>query len=261
MGAIQGITEFLPVSSSGHLILAERILGIGPQGLRFTVMVHVGTVLAVIAVFHKRIFKIIKALFCGRVRYRKGRLRFPDQYTRWAWLLVLATIPAAVMGIVLGDMIEKEFCRPFGVGICLLLTGGFLFGTRFVLSPGKELSWFRALAVGIAQIGGIFPGISRSGITISAGIYSGLKRRESAEFSFLLGIPLILGAGAGKITAMMKMGISCSEFINIIAGALTAAVTGYIAIKIVLKIIIMGRFGFFAYYCWTVGLLVIVFMK
>ena len=224
-------------------------------------MLHLGTLLAIIIIFRERIARVLKAMFRGRVRYKKGTFRFPNEDTRWAWLLVMATIPAAVIGVLWGGVIEKEFCDPFRVGICLLITGGVLFGTRLVPVSAGEPNWRRALAVGIAQIGGIIPGISRSGITISAGIYSGMERERAVEFSFLLAIPLILGAGVSKIAGMIKMSISFSEIMNLLAGTLTAAVSGYVAIKVLLKIVKKGRFDFFAYYCWITGLIVILLMK
>lgn len=257
LGVVQGLTEFLPVSSSGHLVLVEKLLGLSVQNLRFEVVVHLGTLLAVIIVFRGKIVKVLAGLFCGRVRYRKGKLRFPNEHTRLAWLLVMASIPALVAGLVFGRVIEQDLLTPLSVGIFLLITGGILFGTRFVHPPSGRANWRNSLIVGFAQVLAILPGISRSGITISAGIYSGIERKQSAEFSFLLVIPLILGAGISKVGQMLKTGIAPSEITILLAGAVPAAVSGYLALRVLLEIIKKGRLDYFAYYCWLVGLIVI----
>jgi undecaprenyl-diphosphatase len=261
LGVIQGLTEFLPVSSSGHLVLTERLLGLPLNNLSFEVVVHLGTLVAVLLVFRRRVVRIGRGLFCGRVRYSKGRFRFPNKDTRWAWLLVMASIPALVTGWFLVALIERLLLKPLPVAVFLLITGAVLFGTRFIkLSPAQP-NWWRSLVIGFSQMGTIIPGISRSGITISAGIYCGIQREEAAEFSFLLSIPLILGAGIMKISEMMNNGFPASETLILLIGAATAAISGYFALIILLKIIEKKRLYSFAYYCWLLGLLVIFLVR
>ena len=258
LGLVQGLTEFLPVSSSGHLVLAEEILKINPEeNIRFVVVVHLATLLAVIAFFRVEVVKIMKGIFFGRVRIRKGRVRFPDEYTRLAWLLVLATIPAVIIGLIWADKITELFYSSVSVGIFLIITGGLLMLVRFVHPPRGNLNWWKSLIIGIFQSLAMLPGISRSGSTISAGIYCGVNKEKAAEFSFLLSIPVILGAGVMEARKAVISGISFSELAILGAGALTAAVSGYLAIRFLLRVIRRGKLHYFAYYCWLIGLLVI----
>ncbi len=257
LGIIQGLTEFLPVSSSGHLILAERLLGIPVENLRFEIVLHLGTLVAVLVAFRGQVGKVLKGLFAGRVRWKRGRLRFPNEETRLTWLLVLATVPAAVVGLFFEEAIEENFLDPLWVGVFLLVTGGVLFGTRFVKLSAGGPNWWRSLIVGIAQAAAVLPGVSRSGLTISAGIYSGVERERAAEFSFLLAIPVLLGAGLVKIKEIVEAELPAGEVVLYLVGAAAAALSGYLAIKLVLNVIKKGRFTYFAYYCWLVGLLVI----
>jgi undecaprenyl-diphosphatase len=253
LGLIQGITEFLPVSSSGHLALAEKLFGLAGDNLRFEVFVHLGTLLAVLVFFRVKIRKLIKSIFKGRVYYQKG-WRFSDENLRLSLLLILATIPAAFIGYKFDDAIEQAFASPVAVSAFLLVTGTILFLTRLVKSHEEKINWWRALVIGLAQAVAILPGVSRSGSTISAGIFAKMKQEKAAEFSFLLSIPIILGAGVVKLKDMMETGLPTSELVMITVGAVAAALSGYWAIRILLQIVKKGKLDYFAYYCWAVGL-------
>lgn len=261
LGVIQGLTEFLPVSSSGHLVLAERLLGLPLENLRFEVVLHLGTLAAVLVAFHGQVGKVLKSLFASRVRWKKGSLRFPNEDTRLVWLLALATVPAAVAGIFFETAIEKAFLDPLWVGVFLLVTGAVLFGTGFVGFPSGRPNRWRSIVIGLAQAGALLPGVSRSGITISAGIYSGVEREKAAEFSFLLSIPLILGAGLVKVKEMVETAVPAEEAALYLIGAAAAALSGYLAIRVVLAMVKKSRFAYFSYYCWLAGLIVIFLVK
>ena len=255
LGLVQGLTEFLPVSSSGHLVLAERLLGIASTNLRFEVAVHLATAVAVCLAYRRKIGKLIKAVFRARVYPEKGRIRVSDENLRLVLLLILATVPGALFGYLLGDLVERAFSSPVAVSICLLATGAALFGTRFVARHDRPINRWRALAIGLTQAVAILPGISRSGSTIAAGIYAGLKQEKAAEFSFLLSVPIILGAGLVKLKDIGQASLPGPELAAIAIGSVTAGLFGFMAIKWLLKIIRRGRLDAFAYYCWFVGIM------
>ncbi|MDI6739278.1 MAG: undecaprenyl-diphosphate phosphatase [Candidatus Edwardsbacteria bacterium] len=254
LGIVQGLTEFLPVSSSGHLALIEKLFGLSGGNLRFEVFVHLGTLVSVVIIFRKKILKLTRSVFKARVYSDKGKLRFTDDNLRQALLLIMATVPAAAVGLLFDDAVEQAFQSPAAVSVFLLITGAILFGTRFIKASGEKINWRRALVVGCAQAVAILPGISRSGSTIAAGVYTGAGQEDAAEFSFLLSIPIILGAGLVKLGHMLKDGLPSGEAVTMAAGALAAAVFGYVSIKLVLGIVKRKRLDFFAYYCWAAGI-------
>lgn len=257
LGLVQGLTEFLPVSSSGHLVLAERLLGLTGENLRFIVAVHLGTLLAVLAVYRIQVLRLLKGVLFGRIRRRNGRWRFSNPDTRLALLLVVATIPAVLLGFLAQGWIREAFAQTWAVGLALVLTGVILFGLRFAGDREGEPTLSRSLIVGIAQALAIFPGISRSGLTISAGVYSGMGRTRAADFAFLLSIPIIFGAGLCELKKIAGEGVDPSEAGILIIGGLTAALSGYLAIKVLLRVIKKRGLYYFAYYCWLAGLAVL----
>ena len=257
LGLVQGLTEFLPVSSSGHLVLTERLLGLDGGYVRFIVMVHLGTLVAVLAVYRLEVLRLLKGVFIGRIRLRNGRWRFSNPDTRLALLLGVATIPAALFGFLTASWIRDIFSRPWLVGLSLLVTGSILFGLRFVGDRKGKPNFFRAVLVGLAQAVAIFPGVSRSGLTISAGIYSGIERTRAADFCFLLSIPIILGTALYEFRGIVGEGVPDREMLILLVGALTAALSGYGAIKLLLGVVRRRGLHCFAYYCWLVGLAVL----
>lgn len=256
LGVVQGLTEFLPISSSGHLVIFSHFLGLDrlPQNFRvsFDVILHLGTLVAVIFFFRSEVVEIIRSSFTGRSeRSRKNR--------RLLLLLLLATIPAALLGKLFGDTFESIFSSPWKVGILLIVTGSMLFLGEAFSKPQKEIdeiSFKGALAVGFAQALAIAPGISRSGSTIVAGMLTGTKRSDAARFSFLLSIPIIAGAAFTKINFIFK--ISSEAAIPVSMGFVFSVLSGYFAIQFLIGYLERNRLYPFAYYCWAAGIIAIL---
>jgi len=259
LGIIQGVTEFLPVSSSGHLVLGAQLFGLQEQSLVFEVMVHVGTLVAVLAVFWRE----VEQLLLAAVKF----VRSPSQATtlvqqdpgcRLLVALVLGTIPAVVVALLFKEQVEQLFSSSLFVGVMLLVTGFILFLVDRRL-PGKarQPSFLDALVIGCGQAAAIVPGLSRSGTTIAAGLLRGLDREGAARFSFLLSIPAILGALALSVRDLLRGATSLGLGV-LVAGFLSAAVTGYLAIRFFLRVVRQGKLVWFSYYTWLVGAVIIV---
>jgi undecaprenyl-diphosphatase len=260
LGIVQGLTEFLPVSSSAHLVFITDILGL-QQNVAFDTLLHLGTLVAVVGYFWKDLVIIISSFFSSlldilRGRFKEGLAETP--FKKLSWLLLVGTIPAGLMGILLKNEFEALFNSILYVGIFLIITGMLLWGAERV-KPGdkdvKDISFKNALVIGVAQGIAIAPGISRSGATIAAGLFSGLNRELAARFSFLLSIPAILGAALVQANDITSFDVST---IVMIAGFVSAAIFGYLAIKLLLKIIKERSLMIFAYYCWIVGMAAII---
>lgn len=247
LGLVQGLTEFLPVSSSGHLVIFQHILGVQESPLTFDVMLHMGTLLAVFVAFWDDIIDILKKPF-----------------TRLTYLIVVGCIPAAIAGYLVAPVIEKAFESLLVVGLGLIFTG---FALRFSEKWSQEMiglkdipntSYKDALFIGLLQALAIVPGISRSGCTIAAGLFAGMERELAARFSFLLSIPVILGAGIFELSDVSSSAWS-QNLVPYTVGTLVAALFGYLAIKIVMRLVRHGRLSVFSYYCWAVALVTLVF--
>jgi undecaprenyl-diphosphatase len=262
-GIIQGLTEFLPVSSSGHLALAHTFFGMADveTHLSFDILLHFATLIVVFVVYHKDIFDLCAAFVTMPCKLMRGKLGISalSETERMALLLVLATIPLAG-GLFLKDFSECLSAYPRVVGAMLILNGVLLWATdRLANREGKDLlSAKGALGVGIFQLCATFPGISRSGSTISGGMLFGLSRKNAVKFSFLMSIPAILGANILSIADALETGINWAELPMYLVGVVVAAVTGYLCIRLLKMIAGKGKFGFFAYYCWAVGVLTLV---
>jgi undecaprenyl-diphosphatase len=259
LGVIQGLTEFLPVSSTGHLVVAGHLLRVADTDLAFEAMIHLGTLLAVLFFFRRRVRDLAAALWRGRVKWHRGRLRFPNDNTRLAWMLIAASIPAAVAGMVFEAAIEQYFLEPFWVGVFMVVTGVLLFLAGIVPQGERRLGWGSAAAVGLAQACAILPGLSRSGATISAGIFAGVERTASAEFSFLLSIPVILGASSLKLLKALDRGFPDGQAACLLAGVAAAALVGLGAIKLLMAVVARGKLAWFAVYCWLAGIALIFY--
>jgi len=260
LGIVQGLTEFLPVSSSAHLVFMTDIFGL-PQNVAFDTILHLGTLVAVVGYFWKDILTIISAFISSvldifRGRFKEGLEEKP--FKKLSWLLVIGTIPAGLAGILFQKQFEALFSDVLYVGFFLIVTGLLLWGAERV-KPGtkdvKDITFKNALVIGLFQAIAIAPGISRSGATISAGLFSGLNRELAARFSFLLSIPAILGATIVQMRHINSIDIST---ITLIASFLAAMIFGYLAIKLLLKIIKERTLMIFAYYCWIVGVAAII---
>ena len=273
LGVLQGATEFLPVSSSGHLVLVPWLLGWGESGLAFDAVVHWGTALAVVVYFWHDWVSIVRAAFCSLRALVLRRLRATpadsgpsgsqavagsgqesgDASDAWlAWYILLASIPAALIGFLLEDFFEDMFARPVAAAAFLLLTAGLLSATEWLGRRERsleELTWLDALVVGLAQALAIFPGISRSGATIAAGLARGLRREPAARFSFLLATPVILGAGLFELVNLAQVGNLTAQNPALVCGFLAASVVGFGCIHFLLRYLQRHRLYPFAVYC------------
>ncbi len=255
LGIVQGATEFLPISSSGHLVLTEALLGISGGGLLIEVTLHLGTLLAVLIYFRRRIVWLLTG---GVARGEEG-----ERARRWLLWLALGTIPAVVVGLGLRGAIEQLFESTTAALVGLLVTGGILFSSRWSRARGRSAVSSAALFIGLGQALAIMPGISRSGTTIAAGMWLGVDRTEAAEFSFLLSIPAIAGAALLQTWDLIS---GSAPDASMLAGALlpgfaAAFISGYAAIAGLLGILKRRGLVPFAWYCWAVALAGLVFIR
>jgi undecaprenyl-diphosphatase len=243
LGIVQGITEWLPISSSGHLAIVQDLLKIEVPVL-FDILLHVGTLLAVLLVFRKDIINILKAV---------AKLDFKSEDGKLAVLIVIATIPTAIIGFFFKKLFESSFSSLSIVGAALIATGCFLFICE--RWPGKkELGTKEAVLMGIAQ-GMRIPGLSRSGTTIGTGLLAGVDKEKVAKFSFLISIPEIIGAA---ILDFKKADISSVGILPYIVGFAVAAIVGYLAILFLLDVIRKQKLHWFAIYCWILGAIIVL---
>ena len=243
LGIVQGLTEFLPVSSSGHLVLGQALLGIQLPGVRFEVAVHMATLCAVLWVYRGRIGQLAGGALQGRAAD-----------WRYIGLLVLATIPAGLVGVLGRDWLETVFDRPIIAASLLIVTGFLVYSIRFTAPAASqpEPSASQATAIGVAQALAILPGISRSGSTVAVGAWRGVEPVAAAEFSFLLSVPAILGAG------ILQLGDAGHASAGpggapLAAGFVAALVAGIVAIRWFVRMLRARSFHHFAWYCWIAG--------
>ena len=248
LGIVQGATEFLPVSSSGHLVIGQTLLGVSSPGVVFEVAVHVATLVSILVVYRTRVGE----LAVGAVRRDPASLRYVG-------LLVVATLPAVVVGLLFEDVVEALFENPVAPGVALLVTGLVLWTSRSALprAKGSVPTWTAALLIGIAQAFAITPGISRSGSTVVAALWLGVAPREAAAFSFLMAVPAISGAA---VLQLGDLGGGDLGWAPLALGSAFAAVTGVLAIRTFVAMLARESFHFFAPYCWIVGGLFLAYL-
>jgi len=261
LGIIQGLAEFLPISSSGHLVLFQKLLGFREPELLLDVVLHLGTLLAVCIYFRSDLEDMLKETwkFCTKLCREKKGLRDINKKPSAALTLmvVIGTIPTCLIGFVFQSQLERLFGSITMVGFALLITGFILLISKYIPENEKskdKIILFTALCIGAAQGVAIAPGISRSGITIVCGMILGLRGELAARFSFLLSIPAIIGAVAVQLYAHELTGVN---FIPLASGFLSAAIVGLITLKIVMDMVKKGRLFFFSPYCWAIGLMAI----
>lgn len=255
LGIVQGTTEFLPISSSGHLVIIPYLLNMPNPPLVFDAMVHVATLLAVVLFFWKDLWNIITSFF-------KNKLDEETKLNRkLGMLIIIATIPAALAGYFLEDFFAEFFSNPKDVSFFLLITGFFLLLIERISKKQKdvkELNFKGATLIGIAQAFAILPGISRSGSTIAAGMFLGLTRQSATKFSFLLSIPIILGAGLFSIKkSFFEHAWADIDIVVLLVGCFVAFIAGYISIKFLINYVKKHSLNIFAYYCFAVGIIVL----
>lgn len=260
LGIIQGLTEFLPVSSSGHLVLVPYLFNWqlpAEETFTFDVLVQVATLAAVLAFFWKDLLDIARGFWEGLAR----RKPFGTPQSRLGWYLILATIPAGVFGLTMKDAVESAFSSPVLVAFFLFLTAGLLLVAEWIGGHNlisKEMSWKDALWIGCAQALAIFPGVSRSGSTIVGGMTRHLDRPAAARFSFLMSIPIMVAAGLLQGVDLIQM----PNFYNLLPiflpGFLAAAIVGYLSIRWLLGYLTHHRLYLFSIYCVTIGVLILI---
>jgi undecaprenyl-diphosphatase len=261
LGLIQGLTEFLPISSSGHLVLGEAVLG-GEldKNITFEVVVHFGTLCSILIYYRAKIADIFRSwLKVPGSSHTLSKHWKTDPNLKLTWFVLLSMIPALIVGLTLKDQIENIFLNPFMVSIMLLVTGLILFLTRFRDSFPNHLNNGSAFGIGLAQAFAILPGISRSGSTISLGLYLGIKRKEVADFSFLMVIPVIAGAMLLEVKEMLEVGIALNDAITLVVGFFTAFISGYFALKFLIILLQNKGIHPFAWYCWILGIVGLVY--
>ena len=260
LGIIQGATEFLPISSSGHLVLTPHLLGWNipdQDAFAFNVLIQVATLVAVIAYFWDDVYKITLAFLRG-IRQKQP---FSNHDARMGWLLGLATVPAGAAYLLLSDTFERAFGSP-------LATALFLFGTAALLLVAERIgkrdrdyeniNWMDAAVIGIFQVLAIFPGISRSGATITGGMTRNLDRPSAARFSFLISVPLMLAAGVIGVIKLIDLPDTVSRIPIFLPGFIAAAIVGYISIRWLLRFINYRPLNVFAIYCAVFGIINLV---
>jgi undecaprenyl-diphosphatase len=254
LGIVQGTTEFLPISSSAHLVLVPWALGWPKPGLPFDTMVHWGTLVAVVTYFHNDLWQLTRAWWAS-VRERSTN---PDPYRRVAWLLLIGTLPGALAGFLFEDFFTALFSQPRSVAALLLLTGALLALSEGIGQRTRQITDVRladALIIGLGQALAIAPGVSRSGATIAAGLGRGLTREAAARFSFLLATPIILGAGLLQALRLATSAHPGTNAALLLAGFASSAAVGYLCIRFLLDYLRRRSLWVFAAYCWLVGLL------
>ena len=248
LGVVQGLTEFLPVSSSGHLVLFQNWLPVSGDPLAFDLALHLGTLVPVIWVYRADLLRV----FSDATRGEGAYLERPG--VRLLLLLVVASIPTALIGLTLEDLFAKLFHSAKAVGVAFAVTGTLLWFTKKFEKGSRlahELPWLRALFIGFAQGIAITPGISRSGTTIAAGLFLGMDREAAARFSFLLSIPAIGGA---FILKLGDLSLDAVSMMPLLIGVLSSAVSGYFALRVLLRLVRAGDFSKFAFYLWPLAI-------
>lgn len=244
LGIIQGLTEWLPISSTGHLRLAEHFLGLKVPIL-FDVILHAGTLIVVLVYFRREVGKAVAALV---------HLDFKTEYGKMVPLIIVGVIPTFLIGLVFGSVIEDAFRSVLLIALALIVCGLIIYSTKFGKERTESMSYSTAIMIGIAQGIAVIPGISRSGATIAVALFLGIKREKAFEFSFLLSIPAVLGAlGLTIYTEFADLTSASLEWGEIVAGAIIAMLVGYFALKLLWKILANRSFHFFAFYCWLLG--------
>lgn len=262
IGIVQGLTEFLPVSSSAHLVFIQKVLGV-ESNLAFDTFLHLGTLIAVLWFFRWDVYKMLKSWFLSikdifHGEFKEGFLN--DPYKRLSWYVILATIPVGIVGVLFEDSVESLFSGALYVPAFFLFVTGTILYLSQRMASGKinydSITKKEALIMGVGQACAILPGLSRSGTTIAAGLTAGLDKEFAAKFSFILSIPAILGAfliQAKDIGSALDV-----NFLPVILGFLAAIISGYLAIKWMLNLVQNKNLDIFSYYCWAIGIIVFV---
>ncbi len=260
LGVVQGLTEFLPVSSSGHLLLGQYFLGMDQDrfGLTFDAAIHTGTVAAVISFFWRDLLRMAGAF----VRSLRGP-NFEERDQRMAYLILVATIPAGVIGLLFQGFFESQVRSPWLVAFNLVLVGVLFIAGEVVgrqTRTSDKLGFKEAVGIGLAQTVALFPGVSRSGATITLGLFLGLRRDEAARFSFLMSVPITTAAALLSLAEAFGSGIDAGDALLFAVGSVTSGVVGYLAIRFLLDYLAGHSLRVFAYYRFALAAVVVVLL-
>lgn len=272
LGIIQGLTEFLPVSSSGHLAIMKNLLHLNLEtGVLYDVLLHVATLVSVCIVMYKDILKLITEFFGMVVDFfsnigakaNGGEYRpvISSSYRKFVLLVIVSTIPTGIIGFLLNDIIETVEAELLVPGICLIATSVIILVSDFVTEGkkrAKEASFTDAFAIGTAQGIATLPGLSRSGTTIAACLLCGFDRKFAVKYSFIMSMPAILGALVLKLTKLSSESVSAGEVVSYIVGMIIAAIVGYFALVFTIRIVQKKSFKYFAAYCFGIGAVSII---
>lgn len=262
LGIFQGITEFLPISSSGHLVVLQHFFGIKEGNLFFTEMLHFGTLISIIIVYFNDIIKIIAEFFkmLGQ-GIKNKKIRVTNIYQKMAILIIIGSIPTAIIGLAFKDTFEKLYNSILAISIAFLITGFILWfvdkksrGNKDI----KDMSFLDSILIGIFQGAAIAPGISRSGSTIAGGLFRGLNRKLATEFSFLLALPATFGAGLLGIKEVIDTGSQAQFSAPLVLGIIISTVVGIISIKVLIKLLENEKLYYFSYYLWVLGIILLL---
>lgn len=264
LGIVQGLTEFLPVSSSGHLVIASELLGL-KANLAFVVAIHFATILAVLIYFFNDIILLITNFFKGLFDLATGKSKiknvYGEKYFRLSLLIIVGSIPTAVIALLFKDWLESLFSSVFAVGCFLIVTGCLLLLAEKLSVPKKsekQMTMLDSIIIGVFQGLAVAPGLSRSGSTVSASLLRGLNRELAARFSFLLSIPAVLGATLYELKDIVDLSFKDIGMVSILSGIIAAFISGYFAVKVFIDMIKRKKISIFAYYCFIVGAIVIL---
>lgn len=253
LGLIQGLTEFLPVSSSGHLVIGRHVLGLAADDdVVFEVFVHFGTVMSIVAVYWRDVGRLVSTTLGALAAPRQVAPRWrTDEDLRLVAFILITLVPTGIGYVLFRDPIEAAFADPRLASGMLIVTGVLLLLTMLRRDPGGELTAWRSVLVGIAQTFAMIPGISRSGATICTALYLDVKPEKAANFSFLMLLPVVIGATVLKTAEVVEAGVG--NLLPLVIGTLVAFVSGVVAIRLVLDFVRKGRLKVFAWYCFLVG--------
>jgi undecaprenyl-diphosphatase len=261
LAVLQGLTEFLPVSSSGHLVLAQHLLNLhDSQIVAFDIFVHFGTLISIVLVFKKDIVEMLRSILHAGTTLQLKNAYETKEYFRLTIAILVGSMPAGIIGLLFHRQIQETFTDPKFAAMNIIITGLILFLTRLAKpKKGKRVGFLSSFIIGIAQAIAILPGISRSGSTMSTALYLKITPVQAARFSFLLSVPVIAGATLLECYQLAQQGTTLG-FLPILVGMVISASTGYVAIKFMLKIMEKGKFSLFSYYCLAIGIVGIFFI-
>jgi undecaprenyl-diphosphatase len=252
LGALQGATEFLPVSSSGHLALLQHVWSMpSDERMALAAALHIGTALSVLVFFRRQLWELVAGIGTRDDIRRASSLRM-------AGYMVLSSLPAVAVGLARRDAVDRAFSSPLLVGAMLLVTAGLLLATRFVPERGRRICWWVALSIGAAQAVAILPGVSRSGATIALALFLGMKRAEAFDYSFLLSVPVVIGAAALEL-AGLDYGIL--GILPVVSGVSISFLAGLGALMLLRRVVAGRRLHWFSAYCAAIGAAVVLLLR